>query len=532
MNGGVDQGRRLDSMLSLLSLLFPGWSRIPQLLGSAQEESFLDSVRRQFANRRWVRTTRGPSRRLVKIEDLERLGESDPEIMANNASHRGSHQKDPGCTCCSRNKPSIYHPGSGDTDPQPQSQSQPRVADARPLYSVSPPVLNLPAVPEPVDHYEEEIRRKPPAVPAVSLAPAPMNQIVPYVPPQPSDPLMEKISRLERAVNKLSGDKRKLGFVKQGPTESFTDFITRWRAQAAQVQKRPSEEDQIAMGQAAQPFPNQNQPQFSQKTQAARAPQQDNRQTQQAQQQQQGQVSYQQGQRGTGSETSQKTGPTTRRVHSVTASDEQVDGRSGTEGDVDPLRAETDAQSIALRIDIWYTGIAERMDFSKVIRPPIVMDPLTQPWYISRLASLTKIKLELLALGYPDTIACASLLLAVRASALLVTVLTELYWASVTKALVHKRGTRRVNEMAFRFGPTGETDLDSQGTTQLRLFCLAKQSSIAGEPVLSGESLTRITGLSKGDRPILSSPRGEEDKNAKPACQVTPSELLGIRVLS
>jgi hypothetical protein len=37
-----------------------------------------------------VRTTRGPSRRLVKIEDLERLGESDPEIMANNASHRGS----------------------------------------------------------------------------------------------------------------------------------------------------------------------------------------------------------------------------------------------------------------------------------------------------------------------------------------------------------------------------------------------------------------------------------------------------------
>lgn len=34
-----------------------------------------------------------------------------------------------------------------------------------------------------------------------------MNQIVPYVPPQPSDPLMEKISRLERAVNKLSGDK-------------------------------------------------------------------------------------------------------------------------------------------------------------------------------------------------------------------------------------------------------------------------------------------------------------------------------------
>ncbi|XLR27555.1 hypothetical protein HN51_040846 [Arachis hypogaea] len=34
-----------------------------------------------------------------------------------------------------------------------------------------------------------------------------MNQIVPYVPPQPSDPLMEKISRLERAVNKLSRDR-------------------------------------------------------------------------------------------------------------------------------------------------------------------------------------------------------------------------------------------------------------------------------------------------------------------------------------
>lgn len=39
------------------------------------------------------------------------------------------------------------------------------------------------------------------------MAPTPMNQIVPYVPPQPSDPLMEKISRLEREVNKLSGDK-------------------------------------------------------------------------------------------------------------------------------------------------------------------------------------------------------------------------------------------------------------------------------------------------------------------------------------
>ncbi|KAI5328658.1 hypothetical protein L3X38_028055 [Prunus dulcis] len=34
-----------------------------------------------------------------------------------------------------------------------------------------------------------------------------MNQIVPYVPPQPSDPLMEKISRLEQAINKLTRDK-------------------------------------------------------------------------------------------------------------------------------------------------------------------------------------------------------------------------------------------------------------------------------------------------------------------------------------
>lgn len=39
------------------------------------------------------------------------------------------------------------------------------------------------------------------------MVPTPMNQIVPYVSPQPSDPLMDKISRLERAVNKLSGDK-------------------------------------------------------------------------------------------------------------------------------------------------------------------------------------------------------------------------------------------------------------------------------------------------------------------------------------
>lgn len=72
----------------------------------------------------------------------------------------------------------------------------------------------------------------------------------------------------------------------------------------------------------------------------------------QAQQQQQGKVSYQQGQQGTGSETSQKTGPTTQRVHSVTASDEQVDGRSGTgtEGGLAPLRAETDAKYIANRV--------------------------------------------------------------------------------------------------------------------------------------------------------------------------------------
>lgn len=29
----------------------------------------------------------------------------------------------------------------------------------------------------------------------------------------------------------------------------------------------------------------------------------------------------------------------------------------------------------------------------------------------------------------------------------------------MTKALVHKRGKRRVNEIAFRCGPTGETNL-------------------------------------------------------------------------
>lgn len=51
-----------------------------------------------------------------------------------------------------------FHPGSEDTDPQPQSQ--PRVADARPVDPVPPPVQNQPAVPEPVDHYEEEIRRQ------------------------------------------------------------------------------------------------------------------------------------------------------------------------------------------------------------------------------------------------------------------------------------------------------------------------------------------------------------------------------------
>lgn len=223
-----------------------------------------------------MRTTRGPSRRLVKIENLERLGESDPEIMANNAGHRGTRNPlndgdneestgsnpqlnptapanqqlsneavsrqlaeiarmiaqltsqvaplMPGCTCCSRNKPSVYHPGSGDTDPQPQSQ--PRVADARPVDPVPPPVQNPPAVPEPVDHYEEEIRRKPPAVPAVSLAPTPMNQIVPYVPPQPSDPLMEKISRLERAVNKLSGDKYDVADLDPIPLCMYAGFRT------------------------------------------------------------------------------------------------------------------------------------------------------------------------------------------------------------------------------------------------------------------------------------------------------------------
>ncbi|GAB4845017.1 hypothetical protein Ancab_038415, partial [Ancistrocladus abbreviatus] len=47
----------------------------------------------------------------------------------------------------------------------------------------------------------------PPVVLAVSLAPTPMNQIVPYVSPHLSNPLMEKISHLEQAVNKLSRDK-------------------------------------------------------------------------------------------------------------------------------------------------------------------------------------------------------------------------------------------------------------------------------------------------------------------------------------
>ncbi|CAK9171718.1 unnamed protein product [Ilex paraguariensis] len=94
MNEGVDQGKRLDSMPSLLSLLFSQGTSSPNLecstIGSAQEESFFDSVRHQLANRRWVRTTRGPSRRLVKIKNLERLGESDPEIMANNVGHQGN----------------------------------------------------------------------------------------------------------------------------------------------------------------------------------------------------------------------------------------------------------------------------------------------------------------------------------------------------------------------------------------------------------------------------------------------------------
>lgn len=35
------------------------------------------------------------------------------------------------------------------------------------------PAQNQPAVPEPVDHYEKEIRIKPPAVPTLSLAPFP-----------------------------------------------------------------------------------------------------------------------------------------------------------------------------------------------------------------------------------------------------------------------------------------------------------------------------------------------------------------------
>ena len=58
-----------------------------------------------------------------------------------------------------------------------------------------------------MDHYKEEIQRKPPTVPVVYLAPTLMNQIVSYVPPQSSDPLMEKISHLKQEVSKSSGDK-------------------------------------------------------------------------------------------------------------------------------------------------------------------------------------------------------------------------------------------------------------------------------------------------------------------------------------
>ncbi|CAK9171717.1 unnamed protein product, partial [Ilex paraguariensis] len=69
----------------------------------------------------------------------------------------------PCCTCCSRNKPSIYHPDSGDIDPQPQSQA--RVVDAIPVDPIPPPAQNPLAVPKPVDHYKEVIRRKPLTIP-------------------------------------------------------------------------------------------------------------------------------------------------------------------------------------------------------------------------------------------------------------------------------------------------------------------------------------------------------------------------------
>ncbi|THG07313.1 hypothetical protein TEA_006669 [Camellia sinensis var. sinensis] len=127
--------------------------------------------------------------------------------MANNASHRGT--RNPLYDEDNEESTGFNH----ELNPTaPINQQLSNKAVSRQLVEIAQMLAQLtlqnqPTVPEPIDHYEEEIRRKPPIVPVVSLAPTPMNQIVPYVPPQSSDPLMEKTSRLEQAVNKLSGDK-------------------------------------------------------------------------------------------------------------------------------------------------------------------------------------------------------------------------------------------------------------------------------------------------------------------------------------
>ena len=41
--------------------------------------------------------------------------------------------------------------------------------------------------------------------------------------------------------------RRDLETTKQEPKESFFTFITKWRAKAAQMMSRPSEEEQLAM---------------------------------------------------------------------------------------------------------------------------------------------------------------------------------------------------------------------------------------------------------------------------------------------
>ena len=41
--------------------------------------------------------------------------------------------------------------------------------------------------------------------------------------------------------------RRDLETTKQGPKESFSTFITKWRAKATQMMNRPSEEEQLAM---------------------------------------------------------------------------------------------------------------------------------------------------------------------------------------------------------------------------------------------------------------------------------------------